>query len=520
MTTTGSEERRSTLTEQGLVLQWWAEQRPHDLAIISPDGRRTFAELEGRANQLVRALRGRGVRPGESVALVCTNRPEFAEVSAACARSGLRLTPINWHLTSAEARYIASDCEATVIIGEPAQAKEASLGAGTAPRVRERLAIGRLSETDVAAGFESFEVALATRSSEPIEDPEPGTTMLYTSGTTGRPKGVLRRPGAALALMRSNIYGYREWGDVHLCTGPLYHAAPLAFSLSAPLTFGCAVVLMGRWDPEEALSLIDSHQVTHTHMVPTMFHQLLSLPEATKTSHELSSLRYVLHGAAPCPVSVKRRLIDWLGPIVFEYYAATEAVGSFVDSPTWLERPGTVGRPAHGQVKIGDEAGRELRSGETGLVWIRAADQARFAYFKDEAKTARAYRGDYVCLGDMGHLDPEGYLYLTDRTADVIICGGVNVYPAEVDAVILEHPAVADVATVGVPDPEWGEEVRAVVQLHEMFEPSGELAEELLAFTRSRLAHYKCPRSIEFTDRLPRQDTGKLIRRLVRDRFR
>ena len=517
---TSPEERRSSLTEQGLVLQWWAEQRPHDLAIISPDGTRTFAELDGRANQLVRALRGLGVRPGDSVALVCTNRPEFAEVSAACARSGLRLTPVNWHLTAAEARYIAADCEATVVIGDIDRAREATLGAGAAPGVRARLAIGQPSETDAVAGFESFEVALRPRSPEPTEDPQPGTTMLYTSGTTGRPKGVLRQPGGGSALLRTNISGYRSSGDVHLCTGPLYHAAPLAFSLSAPLAFGAAVVLMEHWDPEEALCLIERHRITHTHMVPTMFHQLLSLPEATKARHDLSSLRYVLHGAAPCPVSVKRQLIDWLGPVLFEYYASTEAVGCFVDSPTWLEHPGTVGRPANGQVKIGDDEGKELRPGETGLVWVRAADRARFSYFKDEAKTTQAYRGDYVCLGDVGYMDPEGYLYLTDRSADLIISGGVNVYPAEVDAVILEHPAVADVATVGVPDPEWGEEVRSVVQLQGTFEPSRELAEELLAFTRSRLTHYKCPRSIVFTDRLPRQDTGKLIRRLVRDRFR
>lgn len=502
------------------MLQWWAEQRPCDMAIVSPDGWRTFAELDGRANQLVRALRLRGVRSGDSVALVCTNRPEFAEVSAACARSGLRLTPINWHLTAAEARYIATDCEAAVVIGDLARAREASLGAESATGVRERLAVDGLPATGLTAEFEAYQVALARELPDPIEDPEPGTTMLYTSGTTGRPKGVLRQPGAASALLRANIYGYRQGGDVHLCTGPLYHAAPLAFSLSAPLAFGCAVLLMEHWDPEEALRLIETYKVTHTHMVPTMFQQLLALPEPTRTSHDVSSLRYVLHGAAPCPVHVKRQLIDWLGPIVFEYYAATEAVGSFVDSPTWLERPGTVGHPPPGQVKIGDESGLGLPPGKIGLVWIRAADQARFSYFKDEAKTTATYQGDYVSLGDVGYLDPEGYLYLTDRTADLIISGGVNVYPAEVDATILEHPAVADVATVGVPDAQWGEEVCAVVQLRESIEPSGELADELLAFTRSRLAHYKCPRTIEFTDRLPRQDTGKLLRRLVRDRFR
>jgi len=509
-------DRRKELTGSGLVLTWWAEQTPDALAIVSGNGTRTFAQLDRRANQLVRALRRRGIRPGDSVALICDNRPEFAEVTVACIRGGLRLTPINWHLTEDEARYIATDCGAKAIIRAPLLGASGA-AAGAVWGAEVDLTVGGECE-----GAESYDAALAAESDGPISDPGPGSVMLYTSGTTGRPKGVSRPPEAVNELAALNIYGYREDGrDVHLCTGPLYHAAPLAFSLRAPLAFGCGVVLMDNWDAEETLRLIATYRVTHTHMVPTMFHRLLSLPEDIRTKYDVSSLRYVLHGAAPCPVDVKRRLIEWLGPIVWEYYAATEGVGTFVDSKTWLERPGTVGRPAvQGQVKVADDTGDELPRGEIGLVWIRAPKSSRFEYYHDESKTLATYRGDYFCLGDMGYMDSDGYLFLTDRAADLIISGGVNVYPAEVEAVLLEHPLVADAAAIGVPNAEWGEEVKAVVALVPHVEATSTLAEQLISFTRERLAHYKCPRTVDFTDALPRQDNGKLYRRLLRDKYR
>jgi long-chain acyl-CoA synthetase len=496
-------------------LAWWAGQQPDVLAIISPTGNRTFTELNVNANRFTRALRARGLQAGDAVALLCANRPAFVEVVAGCQRGGFRLTTINWHLSGDEAEYIAEDCEAKAIIVD-ARFAEAAASVAAAPAIQVRLAVG--GEVD---GFESFESALAEQSGDDIDDPVLGSTMLYTSGTTGRPKGVHRQTPAVTTTL--NLYGYREGeSDRHLCTGPLYHAAPLAFSLAAPLNHGVGVVLMEEWDAEETLRLVDEHQITHTHMVPTMFHRLLSLPPDVRDKYDTSSLRYVLHGAAPCPVSVKQRLIEWLGPIVVEYYAATEGVGSFVDSATWLTKPGTVGRPfTEGQVVIGDEQGNPLPVNEVGLVFLRAAPgRTRFEYYKDPDKTEGAYRGEYFTLGDVGYLDDDGFLFLTDRTANLIISGGVNIYPAEVDAVLLEHPAVGDAATIGIPNDEWGEEVKAVVELQPGVEPSDDLADELVEFCRARLSHFKCPRSVDFIDQLPRQDNGKIYKRHLREKYR
>ncbi len=371
----------------------------------------------------------------------------------------------------------------------------------------------RLSVGGTIAGFEPYDEAIASEAGADIADPVLGTQMLYTSGTTGRPKGVHRQATSAL-LTAVNFCGYDEnWEqstDRHLCSGPLYHAAPLAFSLAVPMVYGVPIVVMDQWDPVETLDLIERHGITHTHMVPTMFHRLLALPEATRSARDLSSLRFVIHGAAPCPVEVKRQLIEWLGPIVVEYYAATEGVGSLVDSETWLEHPGTVGHPLRpDQVRIADEDGNEVAAGQVGLVYLRADPATRFEYFGDAAKTANAYRGEYFTLGDMGYLDDDGYLYLTDRTADLIISGGVNIYPAEVDAVLLRHPAVADAATIGVPDKEWGETVKAVVELQSGYEPTAALADDLIELCRQNLAHFKCPKSVDFADRLPARIRGR-----------
>jgi len=507
---------------RGMTLARWAARRPDRAAITSLQGDRTFASLNHAANRLARALRARGLGAGDAVALLCTNRPEFAETLYACQRSGLRLTPINWHLTGEEAAYIVGDCGAKALVAD-ATVAAAALGAVTAAGPD----LVRLAAGGPIDGFESYQDALAGEPGADIDDPVLGGQMLYTSGTTGRPKGVFRPPELVAAMAAQtpvNIYGYEENGeDAHLCTGPLYHAAPLAFSLAAPITFGVGAVLMGGWDPEEMLRLLQRHRITHTHVVPTMMHRLLALPDEVRAGYDVSSLRYVVHGAAPCPPVVKRRLIEWLGPIVHEYYAATEGAGTWVDSDTWLSRPGTVGKPlVEGQVMVGDSAGEPLAPGETGLVYLRAPQVGRFSYLGDPVKTDGAYRGEYFTLGDMGHLDDDGYLFLTDRAANLIISGGVNIYPAEVEAVLLEHPAVADAAVIGVPNEEWGEEVKAVIELRKGSGAEGDLAREreLIEFCRARVAHFKCPRSVDFVDRLPRQDNGKIYKRLLRDRYR
>jgi len=521
---------KSAANAHGLLVAWWAARIPDRPALITSSGDRTFAELNANINRLGRALRARGLEVGDSIALMCTNRPEFVEVFLAAQRIGLRLTPINWHLTGEEAGYIVDNCEAKAFVaaaslGDTAVVAAAAAAAGGGDSGGGAGDLVRLAVGGSLPGFELYEEVIAASEESDIDDPALGTQMLYTSGTTGRPKGVLRSPGAPSALAGVNLCDYDEdfvhSVDVHLCTGPLYHAAPLLFSLALPLLYGVPVVIMEQWDPAETLRLVEQHGVTHTHMVPTMFHRLLALPDEVRAKYDISSLRFVIHGAAPCPVAVKQALIEWLGPIVVEYYAATEGFGTLVDSVTWLAHPGTVGRPMLPElVKVADENGAARAPGEVGLVYLRTQAATRFDYYGDADKTAGAYRGDYFTLGDMGYMDSEGYLYLTDRSANLIISGGVNIYPAEIDAILLQHPAVGDVATIGVPDEEWGESVKAVVQLAEGIEPSAELASELQEFCRARLAHFKCPRSIDFTPQLPREDTGKIYKRVLREQYR
>jgi long-chain acyl-CoA synthetase len=513
---TDADTRYDEAAKVGMVAAHWAAEQPDRPAIVSPHGDRTFAELNANANRLVRALRARGVGPGDSVALMVSNRPEFAEVIAAINRAGIRFTPINWHLTADEAAYIVGDCQATAFVADARFGPVAAGAAEQAAGASVRLAVGGAID-----GFESYDAAVGDESSDDIDDPQLGRSMLYTSGTTGRPKGVHRAevpPTSGLG----RLFGYVPGETMHLCTGPAYHAAPLAFSVAGPLNAGVGVVLMDGWSPAETLRLIAEHGITHSHMVPTMFHRLLSLPDDVKAAADVSSLRMVLHGAAPCPVSVKKAIIDWWGPVLLEYYAATEGVGTFVTSGDWLTKPGTVGKPATADhIRILDPvSGDDMPVGEVGTVYLKAPAVGRFDYFGDPAKTESSYRGDYYTMGDVGYLDDDGWLFLTDRSADLIISGGVNVYPAEVEAELLGHPAVGDAAVIGVPDPEWGETVVAVVELRDGQAPSDALATELIAHTRAHLASFKSPRRVDFVDHLPRTDSGKLYKRRLRDEYR
>jgi long-chain acyl-CoA synthetase len=504
----------------GMSVAYWARRQPDRPAIVSPLGDRTWAELDADANRLVRALRARGLQAGDALALMVANRPEFVATWAAAQRAGLRLTTINWHLTGEEAAYIVGDCEARAFVADTRFAAAAADAA-------ERSGVGvRIAAGGPIDGFEEWDAVLAgddvrrAGDGADIDDPVRGSSMLYTSGTTGRPKGVHRTdaPVAGVAA----LFGYEPGESVNLVTGPLYHAAPLAFSLAIPVSAGATTILMDRWSPEETLALVERHGVTHTHLVPTMFHRLLRLPEEVRAAADVSTLRHVLHGAAPCPVPVKQAIIEWWGPVVTEYYAATEGVGTFVSSEEWLARPGTVGRtPTPDHVRILDPvSGEELPAGEVGTIYLKAPAVGRFDYYGDAAKTAGSYRGDHYTMGDVGYLDEDGWLYLTDRSADLIISGGVNVYPAEVEAELLGHPAVADAAVIGVPDDEWGELVLAVVEPAAGATPSDALGDELIAHCRDRLAHFKCPRRVDFVGSLPRTDSGKLYKRRLREEYR
>jgi long-chain acyl-CoA synthetase len=500
---------------KGMMSSLYARLKPGAIAVYGPRSTRTFAELNSNANRLVAALARAGVGDGDHIALICGNTVEFIEVLTAVYRSGLRLTPINWHLSPPEVAYIVGDCQAKALIASADFA--ASAQASLNDHLKIKLAIG--GEID---GFESYEKALAAESDADPVNPTHGTTMMYTSGTTGRPKGVYRARSMVIppSWGEGSPKGYDINRDVNMCCGPAYHAAPLAFDIAQPLNAGITIVLMERFDPEGWLQTIEKYKVTHTHMVATMFQRVLALPKATREKYDLTSLRHILHGAAPTPPEIKRAMIEWLGPIIHEYYAASEGGGAFlINSEEWLKKPGSVGKlmPGSGTRIVGDN-GEDVPVGEVGQIYFPHSPIARFEYYNDKAKTeaAELAGGSHFTVGDMGYVDEDGYLFLTGRTAECIISGGVNIYPQEVDNEFVRHPAVRETCTVGVPNDEWGEEVKAVIALYPGYTPSLELAKELLDFIRPNLAGYKMPRSVDFVDDIPRSEAGKVQRRQVR----
>ncbi|MFC4112268.1 AMP-binding protein [Nonomuraea zeae] len=472
---------------------------PDRLAVIDTDGTETsYGDLLARVNQVSHGLRARGLGTGDVVAGVLPNGIDAVVMLMATGQIGLYYVPINWHLTAAEVAYILTDCDAKVVVTGPGYAVPGA-EIGTAG-----LAEGQPAD------------APGERTS--------GAVMWYTSGTTGFPKGVQRPlPGSApeeivplYSWFLGEVVDLKPGDEIHLVTSPMYHSSPCAHVQFA-LHFGHTVVITPKFEPVNILELIERHRVSNAMMVPTMFHRMLQLPEEVKARFDLSSLRQVIHTAAACPVAVKQQIMDWWGPVLYEYYGSTESTIAFSVKPhDWLARPGTVGRPAPTfEAKIVNEEGKELPPGEPGMIYVKSS-LGKFEYRKDPAKTAASMLGEWYTPGDIGYLDDDGYLFLCDRRTDLIVSGGVNIYPAEIEAALLEHPAVADVAVIGVPDEEWGHNVVALVQPAEGVEPGPALTAELLEHCAPRIAKFKHPKVVEYRQTLPRTPTGKLSRSKVR----
>jgi long-chain acyl-CoA synthetase len=502
-------------------LGFWAraQQSPDWIAVVEPDGGEHRAgDVLARVNQITHGLRALGLKPGDGIASVLPNGVAAVEVYLAALQAGWYLTPVNWHFTAPEIAFILRDCEAKALF-----VHERFAAVGTAAADEAGIpGAARFGYGD-AAGFTPVSVLRSGQPTAMPDDRTAGTTMHYTSGTTGRPKGVRRAlsgldPDEAAELTSAllQFFGITAGApNAHLVTSPNYHTAVTVFGGSA-LHMGHTLVCMDSWDAEQALALVEQRGVTNTHMVPTHFKRMLSLPEQDRRRFDLSSMKWLIHAAAPCPVGIKRAMLDWWGPCVYEYYAATEGGGTIATPDAWLSHPGTVGTPwPISEVMIADEDGNECPPGTPGTVFMKMGI-SDFAYKDDPDKTeANRLRG-FFTVGDIGYLDDDGYLFLCDRKSDMIISGGANIYPAEIEAEIIMHPKVADVAVFGIPDEEWGEQVKAVVQPAAGVAPGEDLAAEILASLDGRLARMKWPRSIDFATELPRDPSGKLLKRRLR----
>lgn len=502
----------------------YARTQPDKLAAVRPatGERLTYAELDDRSNRLAQALHASGLRTGGHVAAFLENRLEYLEVMWACMRSGLYLTPINWHLSASEAAYIVEDCGATALIASASVDSSKELGR-LSPQCGLKLALGGAIE-----GFEVYRTVLDRQPAGPLAEERSGSWMFYSSGTTGRPKGVLRplpdkhpSEGSPAQQRRAEQFGITG-ETVFLLTAPLYHAAPLGYAGTVTHA-GATLVIMDRFDAETALSLIEAYRVTHSQWVPTMFVRLLKLPDEVRSQYDLSSHRTAIHAAAPCPVEVKRKMIEWWGPILLEYYSSTEGAGmALITSEEWLAHPGSVGKAQGQPYHVCNEAGEELPAGEVGLIYGESPPGLQFEYHNDATKTDDARHPTnpgWIAVGDIGYLDAEGYLYLTDRKAFMIVSGGVNIYPQQIEDALALHPRVADVAVIGVPNPDLGEEAKAVVQPEAGQSGSEELARELIEFVAEKLGRQLAPRSVDFVDELPRMPTGKLAKHVLRERY-
>jgi long-chain acyl-CoA synthetase len=501
-------------------LGFWAlaEAHPTHIALVTPEGDEVDAKsLLEKSHQVVHALRSLGLSAGDVVATLLPNGQEMIELYLGCLEAGWYLVPINHHLVSGEIDYIVKDSGAKVFVAHERFGGQCA----TVSTSVKRFSVGEIS------GFDSYAALLNDQPTSTPEDRSLGDVMNYTSGTTGNPKGVYRPlTGAnpeAMAISLSGIlflFGIQpEDTNVHIVGSPLYHTAVLRFG-GGSIHFGHTLVLMDKWIPEEMLSLIERHRVTTSHMVPTQFHRLLSLPEDIRHKYDLTSLRHMIHAAAPCPVDVKRKMIEWWGPVIDEYYAASEGGGTVVNTEEWLAKPGTVGKPwPISEIAIFDDDDNRIEEpGVIGTVYM-AMQAGDFEYHKDKDKTAKNRIGKFFTVGDVGYLDEDGYLFLRDRKIDMIISGGANIYPAEIENVLLMHPSVGDVAVFGIPNIDWGEEVKAVIEPAPGVEGDEALAEDIRAFCQDKLAKFKTPASIDFVPELPRDPNGKLYKRKLRDPY-
>ena len=506
-------------------LGFWsiAQDNPDHLALVDPDEQLvTAGELLASCNQVVHGLRELGLQPGDAVAMLLPNGIEVFELYLAVLQAGFYLVPINWHLVGPEIAYIVHHCEAQAFVADARFAEHAKAAADEIGFPEA----GRLAANGEIPSFRSYEEFKAAQPTDLPADRTTGLVMNYTSGTTGRPKGVRRKlPGVppeeqavgfAGMLFMFKLAPFDD--NVHICGSPLYHTAVLVFAGGA-IHMGQTVVLMDKWTPEGMLYLIDKYKVTNTHMVPTQFVRLLGLPDDVRAKYDVSSLRHMVHAAAPCPVDVKRRMLEWWGPVIYEYYAASEGGGTLVTPEEWLRYPGTVGRAwPSSEIRVLDDAGNPCPVDTPGTVYM-ALGAADFKYHKDDEKTAANRRDGFFTVCDIGYLNSEGYLFLCDRKIDMIISGGVNIYPTEVESQLLTHPKVADVAVFGIPHEDWGEEVKAVIEPAPGVAAGPELAAEILAWCGEHIARYKAPRSVDFVESMPRDPNGKLYKRKLRDPY-